>query len=297
MPEDQNENLSDALLLDESQESSGERDNEMSAEDKAVYDLMDNDPDTREAIAAEMKRRLFQAGVAQNQAPAPFQAPQVSPQQEELREVRAQIDEAEKWIDGFYAKSDAEKNYAEYQSQNDKIRRLTRRETQLLTEQQHVAQALSQSGSWVDEWIESQAAAEKARSGRATIKEYAASIKQMAATLDPAIKADRARLNQVLQHLVEPNAYKQHNLSRRGGASQRQDFRRDTGGSYSEPGDESSDRRPTDEFADASPEEREFLRGVGVLKDRKEPKRDGGLIAHGDGYIIPVGRGRRNGGQ
>lgn len=292
MPED--ENLSDALLLNDDESGGDEGAQEMSAEDKAVYDLMDNDPDTREAIAAEMKRRLFQQGVAQNQAPAPFQAPAVSAQQQELNRVREQIDAAEQWIDGFYAKSDAEKNYAEYQSKNDEIRRLTRRETQLLTEQQQVSAALSNSGSWVDEWIEEQASQEKARHGRATIKEYAQTIRQMASTLDPAIRADRTRLNQVLQHLVEPNAYKQHNLSRRSGA-QRQDFRRDTGGAYSEPGDE-QERRPNqnDEFADASPEEREFLRGVGVLKDRKSQQDDGRMIPHGNGYIIPVGRGRRN---
>ena len=120
----------------------------------------------------------------------------------------------------------------------------------------------------------------------------------MAKTLDPAIRADRARLEQVLQHLVEPNAYKQHNLSRRGGA--RQDFRRDAGGSYTDPSGDERDARSEQRgnpYADASPEELEFLRGVGLVKDRKGQPRDSNelqLSADGRGYVIPVTRGRRN---
>lgn len=276
----QEENLSDALLLDQGG----------SPEDDAVYELMDNDPEVRAAVAREIKQRLMQQ---QQPAPAPAQT---LPQSNELQLIRQRIEETEQWLDAFYEKPDTDKDYVAFQRKQDEIRRLERQERDLQAAQRTVTANLAQSSAWVDEWIQAEARQQKAQRGVANIERYAHLIKQLANQLPVEVRADRAKLNESLRFYLEPNAYKQYNESQ---ANRRAAARREAG-AHGEPGDASDERMSDkqDPYADASAEERQFLRGVGLLRDAEQPRKKGSSelipLQNGNGYIIPIGRGKRN---
>lgn len=294
------DDLSDALLLDEDgsdnqhDQDPQARSSAVSPEDEAVFDLMDNDPDVRAAVAQEIKQRLFQ-----QQNPPVQQQEQALPQTGDLERIRREINETEQWLDAFYEKPDTDKNYVEFQQRQDRIRRLERQERDLQSEQRTLTTNLSQANNWVDEWIQAEAQQQKAKRGVANIERYAGNIRQLASQLAPEVRANRQKLHDALRYYLEPNAYKQYNESQ---ASRQAANRRDSGG-HGAPGDASDDRMndTRDKYADASPEERQFLKGVGLLRDDQQQAKKSSTdlipMDNGNGYIIPIGRGKRNPGE
>lgn len=266
---ERDEDVTEALLLDDD------------PQDDAINKLIDEDPDVRAAVAAEIKSRLM------NPQPA---APQESPTagvQTEMEKLREQINADEAWIDAFYEKPDSERNYTEFQRKQDAIRRNERRMRELEREEVRLTQNLNQSDSWIDAWVN------EAKLRDPNVGRYGNIIKQMARQLPAQVLANREALRNSLQHYVEPNAFKRYALQNR--QQRRQDPRQDTAGTgaYEESGDEAPVPGKQDKYADATPQEREFLRRVGLIKD--EGKRGGNdLIPIEDGFIIPIGRGRRN---
>ena len=266
---ERDEDVTEALLLDDD------------PQDDAINKLIDEDPDVRAAVAAEIKSRLM------NPQPA---APQESPTagvQSEMGRLREQINADEAWIDAFYEKPDSERNYTEFQRKQDAIRRNERRMRELEREEVRLTQNLNQSDAWIEGWIG------EAKVRDPNVGRYGNIIKQLARQLPPQVLADRDALRNSLQHYVEPNAFKRYAVQNR--TAKRQDPRQDTAGTgaYEESGDEVPQAGKQDRFADATPQEREFLKRVGVIKD--DAKRGGNeMIPIEDGYIIPIGRGRRN---
>lgn len=272
------EDLSGALLLDE-QPGRG-------VEDEAVEHLIDQDPDVRAAIAAEIKARLMTPPNAAQEAP-----PEAGVRSR-LADIASKIDAAEKWVDGFYERSEADRvgdySYTAFQRKQDEIRRLEREARALEREELRLMQNLGQSDAWVEQWIG------EAKSKDPLVERYAPIIKRLAAQLPAAVLADREKLRSSLLHYIEPNAYKQYNVAQRQG-TRRADPRRDTAGSgaYGDERGSEPAREGKDPYADASPQEREFLRRVGLIKEQAGND-DTGLIPDGDGFVIPVRRGRRN---
>lgn len=266
---DDDQDVRDALLLDED------------PQDDAINKLLDEDPDVRAAVAAEIKSRLMNPPAAQ-----PQEAPTAG-LQGEVEKLRGEIDADEAWIDEFYEKPDSERNYTEFQRKQDRIRRNERRMREVEREEQRIMSNLNQSDAWIESWIS------EAKMRDPNVSRYASIIKQLAGQLPANVLANREQLRNSLQHYVEPNAFKRYALSNR--QQRRQDPRRDSAGSgaYEETGDEQPVAARQDRFADATPQEREFLRRVGVIKDDAKKGADG-LVPIEDGFIIPIGRGRRN---
>src|SRR5690606_9854910 len=132
---ERDEDVTEALLLDDD------------PQDDAINKLIDEVPDVRAAVAAEIKSRLM------NPQPA---APQESPTagvQTEMEKLREQINADEAWIDAFYEKPDSERNYTEFQRKQDAIRRNERRMRELEREEVRLTQNLNQSDSWIDAWV------------------------------------------------------------------------------------------------------------------------------------------------
>lgn len=267
----EDEDVRDALLIDDD------------PQEDAINRLIDEDAEVRAAVAAEIKQRLMNP-------PQPTQ-PQESPTaslQSEAAELRRKIDADEAFIDTFYAKPDSERNYTEFQQAQDRIRRNERSLREKEREEQRLVQNLNQSDAWVESWIG------EAKLRDPNVGRYASTIKQLASQLPPAVLANREQLRNSLQHYVEPNAFKRYSMQNR--QARRQDPRRDSAGSgaYEDSGDEEQAAAvKQDRFADATPQERDFLRRVGVIKDDAKKAGDG-LVPIEDGYIIPIGRGRRN---
>lgn len=246
-------------------------------------ELLDDDPQTREAVKAEMRRRLAQP----QQPPAPQ-----SQEPSELKKVQDEIDTVETELESFFSTPEQERNYEQFERLKIRKGRLERQERQLERHEQDRERRMARAPQVIDAWIREQAATDR------EITKYADKIKQIARGLRPHILADEQTLRQALEYMVEPNAYKQYVRSRRTQQRSQPQDRNAPRDSYSD--DDGDDRpRNRDRFADASDEEREFLRNVGVLKDRQKEARRSGLVPTGDGgYYIPMnGNKRREGGQ
>lgn len=246
-------------------------------------DLLDNDPQMREAVKAEMKRRLMQ-GVDEPRQP------QGDRPKTELERVRDELEATQREIDEFFSTPEQERNYEKFEQSKLRLGRLERQERLALEQRDEYRRALSRADSIVDSWIREQAAMDP------NVAKYGDRIKRIAKTLRENVRADEATLRDALKVIVEPNAYKEYVRANRQ-TKRKPQSRRDVpdGNAYM---DDDGDDRPArnDKYADASEEERAFLRNVGLLKDERS-KRSGKseLIPTEDGgFIIPIGRGRRN---
>lgn len=280
---DELEDARDALLLDDQQDPT----------DDAVFKLLDEDPDVRSAVAAEIKARLMGG---QQQA-APERPDPTAEFESRLNQVNQEIEQLEAYFERFYKLPEAERvgenSYQNFQIKQDRVRKLEREARTLERQEQRLVQNLNQSTAWINQWIA------EAQARDPYVKQYASDIQRLAQTLDAQTLADRTRLRNALHHYVEPNAYKEYNLrQRRNRQDPRRDPRRDTAGSGAyDDGAEPPARPKQDKYADASPAEREFLRGVGLIKDQHNDPHDG-IIPTGDGaFVIPVRRGRKNEGS
>lgn len=271
-------------LLDEQDLNQGEPEQESAQERDELDELLDSDPQMREAVKAEMKRRLM----GQEQ---PVQQQPVEPEPTQLDMVQQQIVENDRQLDAFFETPEAERNYEQFERLKIQQRRLERQEREAREAHMRQREALSRSDQVIESWIRQRAATDRG------VLEYQDRIKQIASGLRPDIRADEGALRQALEYMVLPNAFMQHSQAQRARQGRRQPQRRDAppGEAYM---DDDADDRPKrrDKYADASAEEREFLRRVGLLKDESSRGRQNdGLIPMKDGYVIPITRGRRNG--
>jgi len=277
------ERAADALLTDEP---------EVQDDDQAIFDLMDNDPQVREAVKNEMKRRLFQAEESQPQ-------PQSEPTDEydaQLDDLRRQLDEHEQWIDLFFSQPSAERNYDEYERRQVQARRLDRQERLLLEERNKMRTAVQNADRTVNQWIQERVQNEKRRfGGRSDLERYADRVRSLAAQLPATVRADPSKLREALRLYAEPNAYKAWREQERFNRSQGQQARHGSAVNESHMDDGGEAPRRKGKYDDADPSEREFLRGVGLLREERQGTGgDQGMIPTDNGYIIPVGRGKRN---
>lgn len=269
------ENMQDLLVSDGEHE---EQRMDAPPERDEIDDLIDSDPEVRSAVKQEIKNRLLnqQQAVRQEQAPPPPAEPS------ELERVQAELEETDSKLDAFFETPEANRNYEEYEKMKLRQSRLMRRESQLKDEARLTEQAVSRAPQIVDAWIREQAAVDR------NITRYATRIRELARTLRPNIQSDEASLRDALKYMVEPTAYKEYHSRN----ARRQQTRRDTpsGEAYMDD-DGGQARKPKDKYADASPEEREFLRNVGLVKDQQK-SRDNELIPtpDGQGYFIPIPR-------
>lgn len=274
----------DENLIDEEDLEGQEDEQEPEQPERDELDeMLDSDPATREAIKEEMRRRIME-----NQQPA--QQQQEQPQMSQLDQVRQEIDKMEHQMEQFFSTPEAERNYEEFEKAKMHRDRMVRQEQLLEKQQQSQVQAVRQAPDIVDRWIR-----EQARNDR-EITKYADKIKTMARSLQPNILADEGTLRQALEYMVEPNAYKQYRKEQRRkearGTRGRETPQGDTYMDDDAPEDEG---RKKDRFSDASAEERDFLKRVGLLQEETKKKEENTLQPTGDGgYYIPVTRGRRN---
>jgi len=154
----------------------------------------------------------------------------------------------------------------------------------------------------VDDFLRQAIDQERQRFGSTTIDRFQGRIRELARTLEPEILADPQRLRQTLEFYVLPNAKSeyldQQRLARRNSAPPRRSAQDHAGGDSYMDGTKDEGQTPPDPYADASPEEREFLKGLGLVKDAP-PTGGRSLIPTRDGFIMPVTQGRKNnqGGQ
>lgn len=282
-----NEDEQDLLIHGDEVDTSDEQEVESSkpAARDEIDELLDDDPEVRNAVKNEMKRRLIE----QQQAPQRREPQKREPS--EMDKVREEIEENDAALDAFFNQAEDERDYVEYEKRKLRQQRLIRRESLLKDQRYEQQRAASRAPSVVENWIRERAGTDR------EILQYADRIKSYAQNLKPEIKADEAALRNYLQYMVEPNAYKEY---MRSGGKQRKQPRRDepSGDAYM---DDDGEPRRKGKYADASDEERDFLRRVGVLKDSNAQKKNTDLYPTEDkqGFYVPVGRGRRNeqGGQ
>lgn len=251
------------------------------------YDELLEDPEIRTRVKEELKNLATRGYYGQPQQQAP-QQPQVNP----LDEVNRKIQENDQWIDEFFSKPDDKRNFEEFERRKVEQSRLDRKRNEIMLAQQQQREALGRSQDVVEGFIKRVAEVQKKRFGESRIQHYADEVRRLASQLDPAILADEGRLRQNLEWMIEPVAFKRYEESRFNQRSRAQKQRYEARGeAYMD--DQEDTPEQNDPYADASPEERRFLRGLGLIKDGKDNKE--ALIPTENGYIIPIRKGRRNG--
>ena len=253
-----------------------------------IDEMLDSDPDIREAVKREIRQRLLGT-----QQPQPTQATPRTPQVEtELESVREQIQKYEATIDEFFQIPDSERNYEQFERTKIERDRAMRRERQLEARKSQYQTGLNRSTQVVEDFIRQRTAEEKRQHYPVSVGDYADLVRQYARTLEPEVLADEAALRRNLQYVVQPNAYMAY-MNQPGRNRTRIKTQPDAprGDAYMDDGGVDTEA-PRGKYADATDEEREFLRGIGVLEDKKQTSTD--LIPTEDGFIIPIGRGRRN---
>lgn len=278
MPDEYDENLIGEEELDEGQDAP-----EQDSEGDMIDEMMDSDPEVRGQLKEQLRQRLL------NQQPQP--QPQAQ-QPSELDEVRQELQKVDQEIDTFFEQSEENRNYEQYEKAKIRRDRLQRRELLLKEQMQEQERAVSRAPQIVESWIREKAAEDR------EVTKYADKIKTIANGLQPHIKADEGTLRQALQYMVEPNAYKQYVRERRQSQRKQQRTREAPSGDTYMDDDSGDEPQKQERFPNASQEEKQFLRRVGLIDEGKKEKQSG-LQPTGDGgYFIPVGRGRRNqGGQ
>lgn len=264
-----------------------------------IYDdMLDHDPALRQQVKEEMRRRL--AGQSQQQQQG--EPPKREPTRLEL--VSARIEELAQKKNEFLSLPEdqrTQESYIEFERMREEQFNLGREESRLIAQQSETEARAARAGEVVDQFLQQAIEQERRTFGSTTIDRFQGRVRELARSLDPEVRADPQRLRQTLEFYVLPNAKSeyldQQRLARRNAPSQRRSAQDHAGGeAYMDGGDDS--QKATDPYANASPDEREFLKGLGLIKDAPQEGRRA-LIPTRDGFIIPVTQGRKNnpGGQ
>lgn len=266
--------------------------------ERDIYDeMLDNDPALRAQVKDEMRRRL--SGQPQQQQGEQRREPT------RLEQLQGKLNEAEQFIDDFLKMPEEERvnkygdnAYAVYEQKRTEAMRLSREESTLMHQESMMATAALRAGEIVDSFITEAIDAERRRFGNTTIDRYQNRVRELAKALGPEVKADPTELRKALEYYVLPNAKSeyldQQRLARhQQGGQRRQSAQDHAGGEAYMDGGNDGQGGNKDPYADLSPEERDFMKRMGLIQ---ETPKDGerGLIPIDGGFVIPVTEGRRN---
>lgn len=250
-----------------------------------VYDDLLEDPQFRPQVKQAIAQ-FAQRGYAGNQEP---QQQPMDP----MQQLEAQIAERDQYIEEFFQKPDEQRDYMEYERKKAELTRLDRRLSEMRTQRAQQQMALGQSDQVIERWIRSKAEQERRQYGEAEISNYASRIREIAKGLRPDLLANEQKLRETLEYSIEPFAYKEYQQRQRQQGRPQQEARdgreRD---SYTDD-DADEPHEPQDKYADASDEERTFLKGLGLIKEERG-KRQSELIPVKNGFAIPIRPGNRN---
>lgn len=252
---------------------------------KDVYDDLLDDPGFRPQVKqaiAQFAQQGYQGGQPQQEQP-----------KDPIQQLEEQIAEKDRYIEEFFSKPDEERDYAEYERTKNELQRLDRQLNQMRHQRSQQQVALSRSDEVINRWIKSKAEQERRQFGEPEINNYANRVREIAKGLRPEVLANENKLRETLEYSIEPFAFKEFQRSQRQGG-QRRPVREGAGrDDYTdEGGDGPHEDGAQDKFADASEEEREFLKGVGLIGGEKKQEPD--LVPVKGGYQIPIRPGRRN---
>lgn len=263
------------------------------APSRDVYDDLIDDPTVRPAIREELRRRLLtqEQGGDQGGEPETIETP--------AQKVRREYEENRAWLDSFMQLPEEQRDYSEYAIRMRKGVDLGVSLADAISTQTRAEMNAGRSREVIDQWIADSIREEKAKYGSAEMESYADKVRSLASRLPQQVLADPATLRQQLKYYVEPNALKQHleEQRARGGRSPGRAPRHSAGREAYMDGDRNPDDAADaaqNPYADASPEELRFLRGVGLVRGDEDSEGDG-LVPVKGGYAIPIRPGRRNG--
>jgi hypothetical protein len=247
-----------------------------------IDDVMD-DPNFRPQIKQaifESAQRGWQGTQPQEQRQAP-----PDPMQQNLDRQTELIAEQK----AFFDKPEAERDYQEYEKSKLEVAELQAAYQRAQREQSQRRASLLDPyrvDQIVGDYIEKEARSQASRFGKAVIKDYEARIRDVVRKLPEQHLAGEQALLAVLPN-IDALAFKEHVAKPRAGRG------RDASQGY----DGQDDRPRTDEFADASAEEKEFLRAMGLIgggEEKKETMREVRTASGRQAFVLDVGRGRQN---
>ena len=289
MADNPDSNLADVLLGgDEDVAQVGETQEE-APQANVITQQLETDPEYR-AQVADYITQLAAAQVGAAQAPQEQQqaAPQVSP----IDQADAGIDELQRQIEAFLQmdEKDPNKDYRQYEEWKVQLSRLENYRARLdRQERLDMARRLSPEGSEriVEEFIQQEGRSQARRIGKNHVSSYANRVRDLAKQLNANVRSDPDSLRNALQNAIGPMAFQEYvEASMKKGGSMREG---------AAPSESYADGRTPEaqqgEFDDASPEERQFLRAMGLIQGEE---RQAGVRQVDRGFEFDVTRGRRN---